>query len=335
MATALTEYYPFSAGPGSAVTEAQWRAMSREWIESGVLSGNGNELAVVQDTPASMNVTVRSGQVRLEGHVGVQAADVDIAVGANVSGNPRIDLVVVRADYVLNVVEFAVKAGVPGAVPVAPVVTQDATKYELALATVAVANGAVSILTANITDARIFTYAEQDPPLPAYTTVQRDALLHVRNGLVIYNTTTGNVEARIAGAWVRVVIATGTTVRVAWTYTFPGDVKVTDANASAALNSIAWALIAVPAGQTVTLVGYRWFCGAGTSFTFSVEHVTGATFGTLATLVSGVVAAAASVKGSGSFTKACADGDGWRPKVTAISGTPNSGSVAVVADVVV
>lgn len=332
MPTAVTESYPFSGG---AVSEAQWRAMAREWLASGVLAGNGNELAVVQDTPASMNVTVRSGQARLEGHVGVQSADVDLAIAANASGNPRIDLVVIRADYADNVVELDVKQGVPAGAPAAPTVQQDATMYELALAEVAVANGAVSIVTANITDRRDFTYAEQDPPLPAYTTTQRDALTHVRDGLLIYNSTTGTIQGRIAGAWVNMRVAGGTTFRVAWTYALPGDVKATDANASSALNSIPWAHISVPAGQTVTLVGYRWFLGAGTSFTFSIEHVTGATFGTLSTLVSGVVAAAASVKGTGSFTKACVDGDGWRPKITTVTGTPNSGSVSVLADVTV
>jgi hypothetical protein len=38
--------------------------------------------------------------------------------------------------------------------------------------------------------------------LPRMTTVQRDAIASPPNGLVIYNTTTGTVQARAAGAWV-------------------------------------------------------------------------------------------------------------------------------------
>ena len=38
--------------------------------------------------------------------------------------------------------------------------------------------------------------------LPVYTTGERDALTGVVNGMVIYNETAGQVQARVSGAWV-------------------------------------------------------------------------------------------------------------------------------------
>lgn len=123
------------------------------------------------------------------------------------------------------------------------------------------------------------------------------------------------------------------TMRQAWTYTLPGSLAVP----SGSNDFLPPAGIVVPSGQGVTLVGYQWYLGFGTSFTFSMIHATGATLGTLTTLASGIVAAAASVKGAGTFgtPKVCADGDAWYPQITAISGSPIGGSVTILADVTV
>jgi hypothetical protein len=152
MATLLTQYYPFATGAGSNVTEAQWREMARQWLGDGVLDGFTEELLVEASTPAAMTVKVNTGQCRIRGHVGIQEDDVVLVIGANAAGATRLDLVVARADFVNDRVEFDVVAGVAGGG--SPALVQTAAVWEIALARVSVANGAVSIVAGNITDLR-------------------------------------------------------------------------------------------------------------------------------------------------------------------------------------
>lgn len=126
------------------------------------------------------------------------------------------------------------------------------------------------------------------------------------------------------------------TVRHAWNYTLPGEIKI----GASATDFLPWALIAVPSGQSVTLVGYKWYVGwtNGDSYTFKIEHYRPTW--TTTVLVSGVVAAmsgTSSATGGGTFgtPKSCNDGDLWAPVITAKSGTPSGGSVAILADVTV
>lgn len=155
MATNLSQFYPFATGPGSNVTEAQWRVMAEGWLPTGIVAGEDDELAVVPSVPAAMTVGVSTGQARLRGHVGLQTAAATLVIGANASGSTRIDLVVVRADFVNDVIQFDVVAGTPGS-GVAPAVTQDASVWELALAEVTVASGAASIIAADLADVRTY-----------------------------------------------------------------------------------------------------------------------------------------------------------------------------------
>lgn len=93
-------------------------------------------------------------------------AIVNKLVGANASGNPRIDSIVLYIDLAAsanatstNVATFAVVAGTPAASPSAPDDTAigtaiGASNPYIVLADIAVANGASSITNANITDRR-------------------------------------------------------------------------------------------------------------------------------------------------------------------------------------
>lgn len=155
--------YPFDAGAGSSITEAQWRRMMRRIgvIDSVINepSGSLNKLAVSQRAAgANLSVDVASGEAFLNGHFMSSDAVENLAVGSNSSGNPRIDRVVVRLDATFNTIVLAVLAGTPGASPVPPTLTQAIDGvWEISLAQIAVANGAASIVTANITDERRFS----------------------------------------------------------------------------------------------------------------------------------------------------------------------------------
>ena len=96
----------------------------------------------------------------------INDATVNVVVGANASGNPRIDIVTLKVDTAAtpdgnasNVGTIVVTAGTPAASPSAPATPSN----HLLLAYVAVANGAVSIVTANITDKRVSVYLDTNP----------------------------------------------------------------------------------------------------------------------------------------------------------------------------
>jgi len=96
----------------------------------------------------------------------INDATVNAVIGANASGNPRIDIITLKVDTAAtpdgnasNVGSIYVTAGTPAASPVAPATPSN----HLLLAYVAVANGAVSIVTANITDKRVSVYLDTNP----------------------------------------------------------------------------------------------------------------------------------------------------------------------------
>lgn len=161
MATDLDQYYPFATGAGSNVTEAQWRQLARLWRLTGVVPATEsalNELAVAQrGAGANMSVDVATGWALVLGEFGALATLENIGITANATGNPRIDLVVVRADFVNDVVQLDVLVGTPAVAPVEPALTQNTSLWEIPLAAVDVAAGAASIVTANIRDRRTIT----------------------------------------------------------------------------------------------------------------------------------------------------------------------------------
>jgi hypothetical protein len=123
-----------------------------------------SSLEVTQNSPTGMSVLVASGWGAIVGdyqaNMGVYTFYNDASATATITAAnpslPRIDKICVTvsdAFYTgsLNQVAINVVAGTPGAVPVAPITPTNS----LVLATVAVAAGATTITTANITDARV------------------------------------------------------------------------------------------------------------------------------------------------------------------------------------
>ena len=126
----------------------------------GVVNGG---LAVTQNSPVAANVLVTPGYVVVPAktatkgkYLGQVTAAETVTITANVSGNPRIDIIVAQ---VLDTVDGAdgsdamqvvAIAGTPAGAPVAPATPANATL----LANVAVANGFATITSGNITDKR-------------------------------------------------------------------------------------------------------------------------------------------------------------------------------------
>lgn len=125
------------------------------------------DLAVTTTGAGNGSVSVAAGHVWLKGASGYGAYyaynDAASTVGplsANASGNPRLDLIVVRVSDTgvgAPTVAFAVLTGTPAATPAAPTPTVSSTTVEVPLASVYVANGfttSTTIAAGDINDYR-------------------------------------------------------------------------------------------------------------------------------------------------------------------------------------
>lgn len=143
-------------GPYSA---AKW-----EEVLKAIMSGKSgiaevSHLQVTETSPTSKSVRVTTGRAVVRGKVYWLDADTTLAISDNTSGNPRIDRVVLEADWATQTVRLKVLEGTPSASPSAPSLTQvDGTLWQLPLAQVAVANGFTSITSGDITDEREAIY---------------------------------------------------------------------------------------------------------------------------------------------------------------------------------
>jgi hypothetical protein len=132
------------------------------WATTGII--NSSSLAVTQNSPVGMSVIIAGGWAAIVGttqanmgtYVGYNDAPTVVAITTANPTNPRIDLIcmTVQDAYYTgsqNNVVFQVVAGTPASSPVVPSVPANS----IALAEVAVAAGALSITTGNITDRRV------------------------------------------------------------------------------------------------------------------------------------------------------------------------------------
>lgn len=103
----------------------------------------------------SMKVVVRPGKAWINGYYLINDEDYMLTIAASDSGLNRIDRIVVRCDYTERKMSVSVKKGAISASPVAPALKRDADAYELALADIYVAKGALTISQAVITDTRL------------------------------------------------------------------------------------------------------------------------------------------------------------------------------------
>ncbi len=146
-------FYPFDAGAGGVVTEAEWETMARLWRTTGVVAGEASELAVSADG-IDLTVDVAPGVCWIRGFYFGSDAIETLTIAAADPFDPRIDRIVVRLDRLNNLVDLAVLAGTPAAAPSAPSLTQGAVVWEIELAQVTVPAAATTIAAGNVADGR-------------------------------------------------------------------------------------------------------------------------------------------------------------------------------------
>lgn len=170
----------------------------------GVHTTFGGSLAVTQNGSPNMSVNVASGFVVIPGsenakqggYFAVNDATKNLTIAASDPSNPRIDVVCAKVQDsfysgVTNSWSLAVVTGTPAASPAVPALPNNALK----LAQIAVGAAVTSIVTANITDSRVYLVApggiqrvasstERDaiPAYPGFAVWRTDTV-----GLQIYN----------------------------------------------------------------------------------------------------------------------------------------------------
>ena len=137
-------------------TEANWLKVAKMiQPRNGVIEGDGtSEFAVIQNTPAAMNVIVGTGAGWLYGLEFDNTAPITVTVDDADATYPRIDLVVFQVDLVANTWSMTTHKGIAAPSPTAPAPTHSATVYELELAQLLIPATSTSITTAMITDTR-------------------------------------------------------------------------------------------------------------------------------------------------------------------------------------
>lgn len=158
-----------SSGVGG-VTDADLMNLAVNFLSPGVVGAN--DLLVQQQGTPNMTVLIATGKVYvLNGagsmmYLGTLNATQNVTIASNSSGNPRIDAIVVKIDTsttpdntASNIATLVAVQGTPAASPSAPSDSAIQTAVGAGnafyrLANVTVANGAVSITTANIASTR-------------------------------------------------------------------------------------------------------------------------------------------------------------------------------------
>lgn len=153
-------YLPFDTGPGANVTEDGWRKMMRHvnGSQSGVCKGFQNDMQVYADS-TGMQVKVKTGECLMRGHYGSNDTEKILPIAAAHATLARIDRVIIRADFLNNVISLEMLTGTAASTPAAPAVTQSSTIWETSLATVSVAAASVTVAAAAVIDDRVFTSA--------------------------------------------------------------------------------------------------------------------------------------------------------------------------------
>jgi hypothetical protein len=124
--------------------------MAKLWTPTGVLFNELSQLGLYGDS-SGMQVKVRTGRAWMRGHFYESDAERTLPIATADATNPRIDRVVLRADFVANTIGLAVLQGVPAATPTAALPTTNDSMWEIGLGTVTVPAGATTIAAENVT----------------------------------------------------------------------------------------------------------------------------------------------------------------------------------------
>jgi hypothetical protein len=141
--------YPFVNG---LTTDAEFSRMFAPLFGASILDG----LAVTADA-SGLNVKLAPGAGFVRGHFYGSTEQQTLTIAGGDSA-PRIDTIILRLEYgSVNAIHAVVKKGTPASSPVRPTLVQTTDGiYELALADITVAAGAVTIPASAVLDRRVW-----------------------------------------------------------------------------------------------------------------------------------------------------------------------------------
>lgn len=199
--------YPFAGGQG--MTDAAYERLMSKVTGNGRIDldvpGNSLTTPIVYADSTGRQFKVRANaSYLLRGfRWDSGTAGLVVSLDANTSGNPRLDMVVLRLDRANFTVRLAVLKGVPAAVPSLPTLTQSvdtttSTRYEIPLASIRVASnntaGLPSIGSGDVTAYEVWNAA---PPQVGHSR----AMGAVRPGSLFTQFDTGKTYAGLSNQW--------------------------------------------------------------------------------------------------------------------------------------
>lgn len=151
-----TQYGFFNKGATDPTYQAaQFDQFIDLLFDSGVVPNYFNQLAVAV-TGAGLSVTVATGGAVVNGGYYVNDAPITLAVDAEGAGTNRYDRIIIRKTVATKIIEAVVLKGASAASPTIPALTQNSAVWEIALKTVYIASGAVTLIAGNLTGIPIY-----------------------------------------------------------------------------------------------------------------------------------------------------------------------------------
>lgn len=130
-------------------------AYLRPFFSDGVFPNPSTGLQVMETAEKDMFVTVKVGDAWINGRMYRNLDDKRIRLDPSDSATTRIDRIVVGCNYKDRVITIYVKKGTPASSASAPELTRNDTLYEISLAEITIAPGAVGITQSAIKDTRL------------------------------------------------------------------------------------------------------------------------------------------------------------------------------------
>ena len=144
-----------SSGGDRVYNAADFASYFGKLVSNGIFYATANNLQVT--AASGMSVSVQAGAAWINGYSYENTSPLTLTLATADGVNPRIDRVVVRWSAINRSIILAVITGSAAATPAVPALTRNNDVWELGLADIAVAKGAVSIAAGNITDTRLNT----------------------------------------------------------------------------------------------------------------------------------------------------------------------------------
>jgi len=144
-----------SSGGDRIYNAADFASYFGKLVSNGIFYAAANNLQVT--AASGMSVSVQAGAAWINGYSYENTSPLTLTLATADGVNPRIDRVVVRWSAINRSIILAVITGSAAATPAVPALTRNNDVWELGLADIAVAKGAVSIAAGNITDTRLNT----------------------------------------------------------------------------------------------------------------------------------------------------------------------------------